>query len=134
MAALIPPEEREKDSLFQESQSQEVEQDIFTLKKTELGEPVVICKNISKIYNLPGNEEQIKALNKVSLDLNGEFLPIRKGEFVMIRGPSGGGKTTLLNILGTLDSDFEGELFIMNNKITKECTDAFLSKLRLKNI
>lgn len=134
MAALIPPEEREKDSLFQDSQSHEVEQDIFSLKKTELGEPVVICKNISKIYNLPGNEEQIKALNKVSLDSNEEFLPIRKGEFVMIRGPSGGGKTTLLNILGTLDSDFEGELFIMNNKITKECTDAFLSKLRLKNI
>ena len=61
-------------------------------------------------------------------------LNIKKGEFVMIRGPSGGGKTTLLNILGTLDSDFEGELIIMNNKITNKCTDEFLSNLLLKKI
>ena len=52
----------------------------------------------------------------------------------MIRGPSGGGKTTLLNIIGTLDSDFEGELRILNNKITNECSDDFLSRLRLKSI
>jgi putative ABC transport system ATP-binding protein len=36
-----------------------------------------------------------------------------RGEFVMIRGPSGGGKTTLLNLVGTIDSPSDGELFIM---------------------
>ena len=86
------------------------ERDIFKLDKPVLGEPVVICKNIRKIYKLPGVEEEVRALNGVSLDDSQEFYPIKRGEFVMIRGPSGGGKTTLLNILGTLDSDFEGEL------------------------
>lgn len=83
---------------------------------------------------MPGVEEEVRALNGVSLDDSQEFYPIKRGEFVMIRGPSGGGKTTLLNILGTLDSDFEGELSIMNNKITNLCTDEFLSNLRLKKI
>ena len=110
------------------------ERDIFKLDKPVLGEPVVICKNIRKIYKLPGVEEEVRALNGVSLDESEEFYPIKRGEFVMIRGPSGGGKTTLLNILGTLDSDFEGELSIMNNKITNQCTDEFLSNLRLKKI
>ena len=110
------------------------ERDIFKLDKPDLGEPVVTCKNIRKIYKLPGVDEEVRALNGVSLDDSQEFYPIKRGEFVMIRGPSGGGKTTLLNILGTLDSDFEGELSIMNNKITNQCSDEFLSNLRLKKI
>jgi putative ABC transport system ATP-binding protein len=32
----------------------------------------------------------------------------------MIRGPSGGGKTTLLNLVGTIDSPSDGELYIMS--------------------
>ena len=52
----------------------------------------------------------------------------------MIRGPSGGGKTTMLNLIGTIDSSTSGELHIMNNMITKESTDEFLSNLRLKHI
>jgi putative ABC transport system ATP-binding protein len=35
----------------------------------------------------------------------------------MIRGPSGGGKTTMLNLIGSIDSSTSGELYIMNNKI-----------------
>ena len=107
---------------------------IFNLVKTELGPTIVQCHKISKVYKLPGVEETVKALYDISLDDNCEFYPIKRGEFVIIRGPSGGGKTTLLNILGTLDNDFEGELSIMNNKITKNCSDEFLSQLRLKNI
>ena len=112
----------------------ENEKDIFNLEKPVLGEAVVKCRNIRKVYKLPGVSEEVRALNGVSLDESSEFYPIKKGEFVMIRGPSGGGKTTLLNILGTLDSEFEGELFIMNKKITNQCTDEFLSDLRLKKI
>ena len=52
----------------------------------------------------------------------------------MIRGPSGGGKTTLLNLIGTIDQSTNGELYIMNNKIDKNSTDEFLSALRLKHI
>ena len=57
-----------------------------------------------------------------------------RGEFVMIRGPSGGGKTTLLNLVGTIDSPSEGELFIMNQRIDGDSKDEFLSQLRLKHI
>ena len=110
------------------------ENDIFNLDKPVLGEAVLSCKNIRKVYKLPGVSEEVRALNGVTLDESSEFYPIKKGEFVMIRGPSGGGKTTLLNILGTLDSNFDGELTIMNNKITNQCTDEFLSDLRLKKI
>ena len=52
----------------------------------------------------------------------------------MIRGPSGGGKTTMLNLIGSIDSSTSGELFLMNQKIDKFSTDAFLSELRLKHI
>lgn len=52
----------------------------------------------------------------------------------MIRGPSGGGKTTLLNLIGTIDSPTGGELFIMDQKIDGNSKDEFLSQLRLKHI
>lgn len=110
------------------------ENDIFKLEKKELGENVVLCKNISKIYKLPGSEDRVCALSDINLSDQSEIKPIKKGEFIMIRGPSGGGKTTLLNILGTLDSEFDGELEILGTKITSQSTDEFLSKMRLKNI
>lgn len=99
-----------------------------------LGESVLRCNNITKIYKLSGVEEDVIALKNITLQEDDEFKSIKKGEFVMIRGPSGGGKTTLLNIIGTLDSDFDGELEILENKITKSCSDQFLSNLRLKHI
>jgi len=39
-------------------------------------------------------------------------LRVRKGEFVSVTGKSGCGKSTLLYILSTMDTDYEGELFI----------------------
>lgn len=57
-----------------------------------------------------------------------------KGEFVMIRGPSGGGKTTMLNLIGSIDSSTSGELYIMGEKIDQDSTDEFLSDLRLQHI
>lgn len=107
---------------------------IFTLQPKQLGENILTISNLYKTYRLPGSNEQVKALNNISLSEESEIYPIKKGEFVMIRGPSGGGKTTLLNIIGTLDSDFEGEVEIMSNKITRKCSDSFLSLLRLQKI
>ena len=59
--------------------------------------------------------------------LNEELCLPNRGEFVMIRGPSGGGKTTMLNLIGSIDSSTSGELFIMGNRIDQSSTDAFLS-------
>lgn len=52
----------------------------------------------------------------------------------MVRGPSGGGKTTMLNLIGTIDSSSSGELYILKNKIDQSSTDEELSELRLKHI
>lgn len=108
--------------------------DVFKFEAKQLGEPVLSCSKVTKTYKLPGGHEDVVALRNIDISSDSEFDPVRKGEFVMVRGPSGGGKTTLLNIFGTLDSDFEGELEIMGKKITKKCSDDFLSKLRLTNI
>lgn len=103
-------------------------------KKTLSESSVLRLKAISKIYHLSNNEESVHALRSITLHEDSEFYPIKRGEFVMIRGPSGGGKTTLLNIIGTLDSDFDGVLEILGTEITKNSSDGFLSELRLKHI
>ena len=89
---------------------------------------------MAKTYNLAGRDDKVTALKNVSLSPGDEFYPIKKGEFVMIRGPSGGGKTTMLNLIGTIDSSTGGELFIMNEKIDQNSTDDFLSDMRLRHI
>jgi len=62
------------------------------------------------------------------------FQPIRRGEFVMLRGPSGGGKTTMLNILGTIDKPTHGTLKLFGTGIDNKSTDSFLANLRLQKI
>ncbi len=52
----------------------------------------------------------------------------------MIRGPSGGGKTTLLNILGTIDEPSSGTVEIFGETVSAESSDAFLADLRLRRI
>lgn len=95
-----------------------------------LGEDIIRFRNLSKVYKLPGKgDSTVIALKSATLDNDTEFYPIKRGEFVMIRGPSGGGKTTLLNLVGTIDSPSSGELFIIDKEINKKSSDAFLSKL-----
>lgn len=62
---------------------------------------LVSARNVTKIYN----KNQLPGLNKVSFD-------IQAGEFVGIMGASGSGKTTLLNILSTIDTPTDGDVFI----------------------
>ena len=57
-------------------------------------------------------EVTITASNNVSFD-------IEKGEFVVIVGPSGAGKTTILNILGGMDTCDEGEILVDGKNIAK---------------
>lgn len=49
--------------------------------------------------------------------LKGIHLHISQGEFVTLMGPSGVGKSTLLNILGLLDEDYDGEYTFHEKKI-----------------
>jgi len=100
----------------------------------EFGNVVVSVKHISKHYKIVGREDVVRALNDIHLDEDSEFSPIRRGEFVMLRGPSGGGKTSLLNILGTIDKATEGTVELFGNPITSSSSDAYLSNLRLEKI
>ena len=52
----------------------------------------------------------------------------------MLRGPSGGGKTTLLNMLGTIDRASSGRLEILGEVIDERSSDAYLADLRLRRI
>jgi putative ABC transport system ATP-binding protein len=53
---------------------------------------------------------------------NGVNFEIEKGEFTVIAGPSGAGKTTILNILGGMDTCDEGQVVIDNIDISKYST------------
>jgi putative ABC transport system ATP-binding protein len=69
--------------------------------------------------NPPSDHPPILAIKGLSLHfddgqtqaINGVDLEIREGEFVAIVGPSGSGKSSLLNVIGTLDIPTSGELF-----------------------
>lgn len=65
--------------------------------------------------------------------LKGIDLTINKGEVVAIVGPSGAGKTTLLQIIGTLDSQDAGSLYINRTEIGK-LSEKELAAFRNKNI
>ncbi len=56
-----------------------------------------------------------------------------KGEFSGIVGPSGSGKTTLLNIIGSLDTQTEGEVVVMGNEI-QNLSSKKSAKLRREHI
>jgi putative ABC transport system ATP-binding protein len=65
--------------------------------------PLIQLREIEKVFYT--EEVETHALSDVDLE-------IRKGEYVSIAGPSGGGKTTLLSILGLLDSPTDGEYLL----------------------
>jgi putative ABC transport system ATP-binding protein len=65
--------------------------------------PLIQLQGIRKIFYT--EEVETHALSDIDLQ-------IRRGEYVSIAGPSGGGKTTLLSILGLLDAPSEGEYLL----------------------
>jgi putative ABC transport system ATP-binding protein len=72
--------------------------------------------------------------NKVANEvLKGVDLDIDAGEFVAIVGRSGSGKTTLLNIVGALDSEYEGSVAV-DGKELRSLDDVEVSQYRNQNI
>ena len=63
----------------------------------------VKLKNVTKIYQM--GEVQIRAVDGIDFSID-------KGEFVAVVGPSGAGKTTVLNILGGMDKASGGEVLV----------------------
>jgi len=65
--------------------------------------------------------------------LEGVNLSFEAGDFVTIMGPSGGGKTTLLNLLAGLDLPDRGQIILQGRKIS-DLSDHDLTLLRRKEI
>jgi lipoprotein-releasing system ATP-binding protein len=84
---------------------------------------VLQTKNINKYFYDP---VKFKVLSDINMSIN-------EGEFVSIVGKSGCGKSTLLYILSTMDTDYEGELLINGDDLSKK-TDSNLAKIRNQHI
>ena len=69
----------------------------------------VSFRNVKKIYK--AGEVEITALHDVNFG-------IEKGEFAVIVGASGAGKTTILNILGGMDTLTEGQVFLDGQEVS----------------
>ena len=72
-------------------------------------EEFVKLKDITKVYHM--GEVEIRAADNINFS-------IKKGEFVVIVGPSGAGKTTVLNIIGGMDTATGGTLTVDGKDIT----------------
>ena len=70
----------------------------------------VALKDVKKIYQM--GEVKIMAADGIDFE-------IQKGEFAVVVGPSGAGKTTVLNILGGMDTATEGQVLVDGTDIAK---------------
>ena len=82
------------------------------------------AKDLHKIYNHGAERLHV---------LKGIGLKIEKGRFIAILGPSGAGKTTLINLLGGLDNPSQGKVFFDGKEIYA-LSDKQLADLRNKRI
>ena len=84
----------------------------------------VKLEGITKIYKM--GEVEIRAVDGIDFAIN-------KGEFVIIVGPSGAGKTTVLNILGGMDTATGGKITVDGADITS-CNSRQLTSYRRNDI
>jgi len=86
---------------------------------------VIKLVNVHKTYLL--GLEGVPALRGVNLS-------VMDGEFITILGTSGGGKTTMLNIIGTIDKPSKGDVYICGLRIKYSTADQLLASIRLNKL
>jgi len=84
---------------------------------------ILEARKISKFFHDPLT---VQVLNEVSFTVNA-------GEFIAVIGKSGCGKSTLLYVLSTMDTDYEGNVFLQGDDL-KGKKDAELAKIRNNSI
>lgn len=85
--------------------------------------PILQSNQITKYFNDP---IRVQVLKDVTFS-------VQKGEFTSITGKSGCGKSTLLYILSTMDTDYEGELWI-DGELMKDKKEKELAHIRNEKI
>lgn len=78
------------------------------VKASDFMTPFISFKNVKKIYKV--GDIEIRASDGVDFE-------VQKGEFVVIVGPSGAGKTTILNLLGGMDKATSGQIIVDGQNI-----------------
>ena len=73
-----------------------------------MSEKLVIAKDVVKIYK--SGTREVRAVDGLSFD-------VEEGELAVVLGPSGAGKTTILNLMGGMDSVTEGDLIVDGNNL-----------------
>lgn len=84
---------------------------------------ILHTENVNKYFTDPVSFHVLKDVN----------LKVKKGEFASVVGKSGCGKSTLLYILSTMDTNYEGKLFI-NNELVSGKSPNELAQIRNENI
>jgi len=84
----------------------------------------VRAENVGRTY--PSGDTEVHALSDVSLAVN-------KGEMVALRGRSGSGKTTFLNVLGGLDRPTTGRVFVAGQEVSS-LSESGLVDLRRRTV
>ena len=87
-------------------------------------EEIIRIENLKKIYDL--GTQRVRALDGVSIS-------ICKNEYVAIMGPSGSGESTLMNILGCLDTPTGGS-YVLNGTDVSKMNDNSLAQVRNREI
>lgn len=95
-----------------------------TTPSAPVGNAVFPARGITKVYHM--GQVQVHALRDVDLDLF-------EAELVVLLGPSGSGKPTLLNILGGLDAPTAGDVRYRDHNLT-EWDDAALTRYRREHV
>lgn len=85
---------------------------------------ILKLENLSKVY-IDGSVS-VEALKNVDFE-------VKEGDMISIMGPSGSGKSTLLNILGLMDSQSRGKLYIKGEIIEGRSTDK-MAEIRNKTV
>jgi putative ABC transport system ATP-binding protein len=84
------------------------------------------ARNLRRDYRLGKGGEVVHAVRGVSLEVD-------SGDYLAIVGPSGSGKSSLLNLLGAIDTPDGGELSIAGRRIER-MSDRELTEFRLRNM
>ena len=99
-----------------------------------------MAQEVNNQQTSPNNLIELHDINRIfgigeaeSYALQNFYLQVKPGEFIMIMGSSGCGKTTLLNILGFLDRPTSGQYFL-NQTPTSHFSSRRLAKLRSQKI
>src|SRR6266702_6671364 len=97
---------------------------LFRTGDTPLPDVIILTHKLTREYDM--GSELVRALRGVSVQ-------IRKNEYVAVMGPSGSGTSTLMNLIGCLDTPTSGS-YVLNGREVAKMTDDELAAIRNQEI